>query len=99
MEEEKKERKDGERRKYPRKDVITKLSYRVVTPPGGEGLTYNISEGGLCIVLDKEIPIGSILELRFELPGEKSGPIDTYARVIWQKKTEKGFLTGVKFGT
>ncbi len=99
MKEEKKDKSQGERRKYFRKEIITNLSYRVITPCGGEGVTCNISEGGLCIVLDKEIPLGSILELKFELPGKESGFIETYARVIWQEKIDKGFITGVKFGT
>jgi len=88
-----------ERRKYPRKEVVTNVSYRVVMPSGGEGLTMNISEGGLCLVLEKELPKGTILEIKFELPGNNSVPIETYVKIIWQKKIDRGFLTGVKFGT
>jgi len=94
-----KEKSNDNRRVYPRKEVITSLSYRVITPMGGKGVTSNISEGGLCIVLDKKIPIGTMLELKFELPGEEEAPIETFAKVMWQKEAEGGFLTGVKFGT
>ena len=92
------EHKGTERRKHERKEVITNLSYRVVTPVAGEGLTKNISEGGLCVILDKEIVMGTLLELRFELPGKEDNPVETFAKVIWQKKIEEGFLTGVRFG-
>jgi len=92
--------KDGaERRRYFRKEVITGVSYRVIVPSIGEGVTKNISEGGLCLLLDKELPLGTILEIKFELPGEEGCPIETFVRVVWQRKTENGFLTGVKFGT
>ncbi|OPX29810.1 MAG: hypothetical protein B1H08_02975 [Candidatus Omnitrophica bacterium 4484_171] len=99
MEESNNKGKSGDSRRYPRKEVVTNLSYRVITPLGGKGLTQNISEGGLCIVFDKEIPVGTMLELKFELPGEESVPIETFAKVIWQKEVEGQFFTGVKFGT
>ncbi len=90
---------DSDRRRNFRKEVSTNLSYRVITPLGGKGTICNISEGGLCIVLDKAMSVGTMLELKFELPGKESIPIETVAKVIWQKKAEGGFLTGVKFGT
>ena len=99
MEESNNKGKSGDSRRYPRKEVVTNLSYRVITPLGGKGLTQNISEGGLCIVLDKKIPAGTMLELKFELPGEEEAPIEIFAKVIWQKEAEGKFLTGVKFGT
>ena len=89
----------NDNRRYPRKDVTTGINYRVITPLGGKGLTKNISEGGLCIILDKKIPAGTMLELKFELPGKESVPVEIFAKVIWQKEKEGKFLTGVKFGT
>jgi len=99
MEGDKNQEKSADNRRYPRKEVVTNLSYRVITPLGGKGLTQNISEGGLCIILDKQIPVGTMLELKFELPGEEEAPIETFAKVMWQKEVEGKFLTGVKFGT
>lgn len=86
-------------RRYSRKDIATNVHYRVIVPSGGEAETKNISEGGLCIVVDKELPKGTILEIKFNLPSDKDSPIETYVKVVWQEKTDEGFLTGVKFGT
>jgi len=33
----------------------------------------------------------------YRLPHEESRPIETTLEVVWQKKTEKGYLTGVKY--
>ncbi|MDH4219859.1 MAG: PilZ domain-containing protein [Candidatus Aminicenantes bacterium] len=93
----------AEMRKYPRRSFVTGVSYRVVVdyktmiPSKDDGLTQNISDGGLCLILNRELPPGAILELTFDLPKEDSEPITTRVKVIWQKKIEKGFLTGVKF--
>ncbi|MCM8773178.1 MAG: PilZ domain-containing protein [Candidatus Omnitrophica bacterium] len=88
-----------EKRKYTRKNISAPVSYRVVVPSQGNGLLENISEGGLCIILDKKLAEGTILEVKFELPGEKPIPIEIFVKVIWQKEIGNKFLTGVKFGT
>lgn len=87
-----------------RRSYITNVSYRVVgnekatIPVKDEGLTQNISEGGLCLIVNRELSPGAVLELKFELPEEKSNPIETRVKVVWQEKIETGYLTGVKFG-
>ncbi|MDH5202878.1 MAG: PilZ domain-containing protein, partial [Nitrospirota bacterium] len=63
------------------------------------GLTRDISQGGLCLLLNNELPPGTILELKYRLPHEEARQIVTSVEVIWQKKIDKGFLTGVKFST
>lgn len=47
----------------------------------------------MCLLLDNEVYPGMILKVKFELPGKKYMPINTYAEVIWQDN----YLTGVKF--
>lgn len=95
---------DAEMRKDVRRSYVTNVSYREIvnektTIPGkDEGLTQNISEGGLCLLVNKELSPGAILELKFELPEENSRAIETRVKVIWQDKMETGYLTGVKFG-
>lgn len=42
---------------------------------------------------------GFELELKFELAEKDSRAIVTRVKVAWQKKTETGFLTGVKIDT
>ncbi len=95
----------AERRKYPPGSYITTVIYRVIVDDKAmilskdDGLIQNISDGGAYLILNRELSPGAILELKFELPEEDSKPIETRVKVVWQKKTDKGFLTGVKFST
>ena len=84
------------KRKHPREEIIIDVSYKVLSPLKDVGLTRNISYGGLCLLLDNELRPGTILELKYRLPHEEARQIVTCVEVVWQKKTEKGFLTGVK---
>ncbi len=86
-----------QKRKHSRKEVITAVSYKILTPSKDVGLTQNISDGGLCLLLNNELPLGTVLEVNFEIPGEASKQVASFVEVVWQKKTDKGFLTGVKF--
>jgi hypothetical protein len=86
-----------DKRIHPRRDVFTKMSFRELVPSGEEGLIQDISDGGLCLLLNKEFSPGSILEIKYELQGETPNPIEAIVRVIWQKKINTGMLTGVKF--
>jgi hypothetical protein len=83
-------------RKQPRDDIIVDVIYKVLSPLKNVGLTRNISQDGLCLLLDEELRPGTILELKYRLPHEESRQIVNTVEVIWQKKKEKGFLTGVK---
>lgn len=84
-------------RKHPREEIFIEVIYRVLSPLKDVGLTQNISPGGLCLLLNNELSPGTILELKYRLPHEEARQIVTSVEVIWQKKTEKGFLTGVRF--
>jgi c-di-GMP-binding flagellar brake protein YcgR len=86
-----------QKRRHTRKEIVTKASYKILTPAGEVGLTQNISEGGLCLLLKNEISPGTVLEVQFTLPDEAHKQVKSFVEVVWQSKTEKGFLTGVKF--
>jgi len=89
---------DGEEKRiFPRREVFKKVTFRELVPSGEEGSIQDISEGGLCLVLQKEFDIGTILELKYELQSPSPKPIESTVKVIWQKKTDKGLLTGVQF--
>jgi c-di-GMP-binding flagellar brake protein YcgR len=88
-----KKEKKTDRRKYPRVDFVRKASYQFSESPESGIFTQDISQAGMCLLLDNEIHPGSILKLNFELPGQSYEPIDTLAEVIWQDN----YLTGVKF--
>lgn len=89
--------KNKERRGHSREKLVTYVSYKVLTPAGDKGISQNISEGGLCLTLNKKLLPGTLLELIFDLPRKEAKKVETFAKVVWQRKTEKGFLTGVKF--
>jgi hypothetical protein len=86
-----------QKRKHMRKAIITSVSYKILTPSGDTGITQNISEGGLCLLLNNDLVPGTILEVKFENPEEASKSVRSFVKVVWQNQTEKGFLTGVKF--
>ncbi len=84
--------KSQEKRDSPRYDSIKKIKYKVLIPMEGKGFTQNISKGGYALFLDKEVPPGSVLELKFQIPGKTKEPEKSIVKVIWQKD----YLTGVK---
>ena len=86
-----------EKRKHPRLGVQKKMRYRELLPSGEEGLIQDISEGGLCLLLNKKFSPGTILEINYEVPAEAPKPEASIVKIIWQKKTDKGMLTGVEF--
>jgi len=91
------ERNPEEKRKYPRREVYANMSYRELVPSGVEGIIQDMSEGGLCLILNKEFPPGTVLEVTYELPEEEGRSVEKFVKVVWQRKTDKGILTGVKF--
>jgi c-di-GMP-binding flagellar brake protein YcgR len=88
-----------EKRRHKRIDLVTDVKYTVVTPVPQSGLITNISEGGLCILLDNSLAPGTILRVEFNLPGEKQERIEALAKVAWQVAKEGKFSTGVQFVT
>ena len=84
------------KRKHHRTEMFFDVIYKVTSPIKGVGLSRNFSSGGLCLLLDNEFPPGTILEIKYRLPHEEHRLIETIVEVIWQKKTDKGYLTGVK---
>jgi len=90
---------EKEKRRHTREKIITDVSYKVLTPSEDKALTQDISQGGLCLLLNNELPPGTILEVRLNLPGDDPKRIETFVEVVWQKIIDKGFLTGVKFRT
>jgi hypothetical protein len=96
-----------ERRVYVRLDSKVNVSYKIIEKehdllkrgivPEQLSVTENISAGGVLLYVDEPLPIGSILELKLELPSE-SDSIECLARVVRVETTaEKGYLIGVCF--
>ncbi len=87
-----------EKRKYPRKKHITGVEYQVLANPRGTGIIKNISEGGMCAILDKYLAEGTIIRLSFAIQENTTNiPIETVAKVLRVEKTDNGYETGLQF--
>ncbi|MFA5199463.1 MAG: PilZ domain-containing protein [Candidatus Omnitrophota bacterium] len=65
--------------------------------------TQNISEGGINIILEKEIKTGSLIDLELFITDKESLPIKCRGSVVWSKKVNPQgtspdlFQAGIKF--
>lgn len=81
------------KRNHDRLDFINKVQYKILRRPFTSVFSQNISAKGMCLLLDDEFKPGTVLELNFEIPGQKIMTISTYSKVVWQKD----YVTGVEF--
>ena len=89
----------GEKRKFIRIDVCTEVEYTIL-PMHDRVLrseSKNISQGGVCILAKEEISKGTFLHLRFHIPDSKRTFIECLGEVVWQKRTDNSYLTGIEF--
>ena len=100
-----------ERRKFPRVNV----KYQINVICTGEVIqgypqyyifhtyTENISEGGIRVILEKEVKVGSLVELELFITDKESLPIKCKGVIIWTKKANPEgtkpdlFHTGIQF--
>ncbi len=85
--------KEEERRKFFRVDLIKRVRYKILGFTSIECFTQNISEGGLCLLIGKDLFPGMTVKVEFALPGNNSKIVRANAVVVWQRN----YLTGVKF--
>jgi hypothetical protein len=87
-----------DKRRWPRKKHITGVDYYIITTPHGSGIIKDVSVGGLSMLIDKHLTEGTIVRLRFALPEQDLDmPIEAVGKVVWARKTESGYVTGVQF--
>ena len=74
------------RRKFPRLDIHLRVKYKMVSdnkdPKVFEGNVLNISAAGLYIYSRDLLPIGTMLDLEFSIPGSKV-VLEAPGRVSW----------------
>lgn len=81
-----------ERRRYVRINKGFKVSYLEVGDHlKGEAQSRNISEGGICLPLDRHFGEGTFLELEI-YPEELKAPIKALARIVWITDRHAGRL-------
>ena len=92
---------ENERRKFKRKNSDFVVSYKVISPPDGNGNAtgIDISEAGISLPIRSLLCPGIILELEFNL-GVSRESIVTTGEVIWVKeRNDENFpyIIGIKF--
>jgi hypothetical protein len=89
-----------EKRKFPRIEVETPVKFAVVIPTHEEGVTADISQGGMCLNTRRAMAQGTVLRLDFDLPGNPPVHVEALGQVMWQRTNPDGsFATGIKFVT
>lgn len=100
-----------ERRKFPRINVKYKINIIcegevILGYPAGyvfHTYTENLSEGGIRVMLEAQLKVGSLIKLELFLTTKESFPIEYKGIVVWTKqKNPKGtkpdlFDTGIQF--
>ena len=82
-----------------RRDARIKVVFNVQDGHSKEtiGNAADLSEGGLCLEVNRPYPMGSDLMLRFRLPGDRE-EVKAGARVCWTREREDGtHVMGVQF--
>lgn len=86
-----------DRRKFVRIDLCIEVSFEVLPMVLGKGESVNLSGGGLCFTTEKELVNNAVLLLKFNLPDAEKTHIECTGKVIWQKISDQGYLTGIEF--
>ena len=90
-----------ERRQFVRLSSNFNISYKVISPPDGQGSStgINISEGGISLPISHLLCPGIILELGITL-GDGKDTIVTTGEVMWVKERDDSkypYTIGIKF--
>lgn len=88
-----------ERRKYKRLNVFhLSTLVEIKTTPNdtlATGILLDISAGGIGILSFKEIPVGTIINLKLSLHNLETDNIK--AKVVWTKENNKTYRIGIQF--
>lgn len=86
-----------EKRKFVRIDLCIEVSYEILPMFIGKAESKNIGGGGLCFLTKNVLESNTALLLKFNLPDAENTHIECTGKVIWQKITDDGYLTGIEF--
>lgn len=90
-----------EKRKYSRLRVYHLVKFLSISKPQGNmdiASLRDISGGGGLLLSDKELPLGSMLQIFINFP-RLVNPISSLAKVVWQKRLPKAkkYEIGLQF--
>jgi len=93
--------KGRDRRTYPRVELAFALSLAIEVGLSGsvtaEGVTINISRGGMLAAIDRSLPLRGRCSVRFLDAGETVKPAQTTGFVRRVTPREDGYLVGIQF--
>ena len=56
----------------------------------------DVSLGGICIQVENRMKVDDVIDVEFHLPGN-SNKFTAQAKVKWQEKSDREYLTGLEF--
>ncbi len=97
-----------EKRRFPRFEIAVGVRWAGIFPDTRLGkveeadMTKNISEGGICLIVEDKLVVGDRLQLKIELPGGKV--VNAVGRTVWRDsvdvslgKDKKSHRVGIEF--
>jgi c-di-GMP-binding flagellar brake protein YcgR len=97
-----------EKRRFPRLEIAFGVRWVGIFPDTRLGkvdesdLTRNISEGGICLIVEDKLAVGDRLQLKISLSAEKE--VNAVGWIVWldsfevsSEKDKKRYRVGIKF--
>ncbi len=82
----------ADNRKHARLNMTDGVNSKASKPIKGR----NVSIGGICIQIENRMKVDDVIDVEFNLPGN-SNKFTVQAKVKWQEKSDKEYLTGLEF--
>ncbi len=78
-----------DRRQYPRLDITLPFAFDISEQKLPDGITANISLGGMLVYLPHQVSPGQVLEMIMRLPGkDQEAPFKARGEVVWVQNGE-----------
>ena len=80
----------GDKRKYPRFDVVAKIRFKKTTKDSfnEDGVAKNISAEGFCFSSKERFEKGDVIDVEIVERGLESSPLQVNAEVMWSYKSQ-----------
>ena len=86
-----------ERRAHQR--VRVRVAVEIESVASFFGFSADVSIAGICVVADEELPVGSLVDLEFQIPPEEP-PVDALGEIQWKRPVgpeQIVFAYGIEF--
>jgi len=82
----------ADKRNHARLNITDGVNSKASKPIRGG----NVSLGGICIQAENRMKLDDVIDVEFHLPGN-SNKFIAQAKVKWQEKSDREYLTGFEF--